>query len=96
MFMCMHVYACPTSTHCIHTLADRITSPLAIGSPRTKVQALVDISQMSVLSPQDAARMATSVGLRPERSPLLDLCFDPFRCAYLLPILYCVFYNMAR
>ena len=51
---------------------------------------------MSVLSPQDAARMATSVGLRPERSPLLDLRFDPFRCVYLLSILYCVFYNMTR
>ena len=41
---------------------------------------MAEINRMSSMSPRDAAELATSVGLRPEPSPLLDLAFDPFRC----------------
>ena len=42
---------------------------------------MMDIRRMSLMGPTDAEEFATSVGLRPVPSPLLDLVFDPFRCA---------------
>ena len=64
----------------------RKDSPNVLGSLRSKAQALATISQMSLMSPRNAAELGKSVGLRPEESPFLELSFDPFRCVYICHI----------
>lgn len=61
-----------------------------LGPLRSKAQAMASISQMSLLSPKDAAALGKSVGLRPKESPLLELSFDPLRFVYYNNIHTCI------